>query len=303
MTDALTNEFASLRDWIGRSESRDDVVTAAPVAALAATLDLPAARHAEGDPLPPLWHWLYFLPMAPQAQIGPDGHPVRGGFLPPVPLPRRMWAGSRLEFHRPLRIGERIRRQSTIADVQHKRGRTGDLVFVVVRHDIHGGESLAITEEQQIVYRGAADATARPASAPGGSAGAARVPPTTGAPTPEPRKADWQRVVHPDPVLLFRYSALTFNGHRIHYDRPYAMNQEGYPGLVVHGPLLATLILDGLHRAHPDVRVARFEFRAQRPLFDIADFVVAGARDEAGFALWAAETGGAVAVDARAVPA
>jgi len=240
--------------------------------------------------LPPLWHWLYFLPVARQSQIGADGHPARGGFLPPIALPRRMWAGSRVDFHRPVTIGERIRRESTIADVQHKRGRTGDLVFVVVRHEIHGSGTLAITEEQQIVYRGAVEAPAKPA--------AAAAPPAA-----PPRNADWQRVVHPDPVLLFRYSALTFNGHRIHYDRPYATGEEGYPGLVVHGPLLATLVLDAFHAAHPAVRVGHFEFRAQRPLFDTADFVVAGARDEAGFALWAADTLGNVAVDARAVPA
>jgi len=293
MADIATDDFAALRDWIGRSEKRDDVVTAAPVAALAATLDHAPARHAEGDPLPPLWHWLYFLPMARRSQIGSDGHPVRGGFLPPVPLPRRMWAGSRLTFHRPLTIGEAIQRQSTIADVQHKRGRSGDLVFVVVRHDVHGGDRLAITEEQQIVYRGAGETPSKPAG------GAAAPPPVA----TTPRAGDWTRVVHPDPVLLFRYSALTFNGHRIHYDRPYATGEEGYPGLVVHGPLLATLLLGSLHTANPDIQVARFEFRAQRPLFDTADFVVAGARDGDGFALWAADSHGNVTVDARAVAA
>ena len=283
-----TEEFAALRAWVGRTESRDDVVTAAPAAALAATLDRAPGRYGDGHALPPLWHWLYFLPMAPRSQLGPDGHAARGSFLPPVALPRRMWAGSRLEFHRPLAIGERIRRDSTIADVQHKRGRSGDLVFVVVRHEIRGGGSLAITEEQQIVYRGAGETPARP---PGGAA-----PPAA----PAPRTAEWQHVVHPDPVLLFRYSALTFNGHRIHYDQPYATVVEGYPGLVVHGPLLATLLLDGLTAAKPDIRIARFEFRAQRPLFDTADFVVAGARDEAGWALWAADTAGAIAVEAQA---
>ena len=292
MADLATDDFAALREWIGRSETRDDVVTAAPVAALAATLDHEPASRAPGDPLPPLWHWLYFLPLAPRSHIGSDGHPMRGGFLPPVPLPRRMWAGSRLTFHRPLTIGEAIRRESTIADVQHKRGRSGDLVFVVVRHDIHGSARLAITEEQQIVYRGAGETPSRPGTQPAAAATAAA-----------PRAADWQSVIRPDPVLLFRYSALTFNGHRIHYDRPYATGEEGYPGLVVHGPLLATLLLDRLHTAHPDLQVARFEFRAQRPLFDTADFVVAGARDDSGFALWTADMSGNVSVDARAVAA
>ena len=283
--------FESLRAWIGRQESRDDVVTAAPVAALAATLDHAAPQSGDGDPLPPLWHWLYFLPMPPRSQIGADGHPVRGGFLPPVALPRRMWAGSRLEFHRPLLIGERIRRDSTIADVQHKRGRTGDLVFVVVRHEIHGTGQLAITEEQRIVYRGASSSNSTAEST------AAKATPAA----PPPRPADWQHVVHPDPVLLFRYSALTFNGHRIHYDRPYAISEEGYPGLVVHGPLLATLLLDGLRVNRPDARVAKFEFRAQRPLFDTEDFIVAGALESGAWTLWAAELGGAVAFEARAV--
>jgi len=215
---------------------------------------------------------------------------VRGGFLPPVALPRRMWAGSRLEFHRPLLIGERIRRDSTIADVQHKRGRTGDLVFVVVRHEIHGTGQLAITEEQRIVYRGASSSNSTAEST------AAKATPAA----PPPRPADWQHVVHPDPVLLFRYSALTFNGHRIHYDRPYAISEEGYPGLVVHGPLLATLLLDGLRVNRPDARVAKFEFRAQRPLFDTEDFIVAGALESGAWTLWAAELGGALAFEARA---
>jgi 3-methylfumaryl-CoA hydratase len=292
MAEPTSDEFAALRDWIGRSESRNDLVTAAPVAALAATLDQ-ATASAEGQPLPPLWHWLYFLPTAPHSELGADGHPARGGFLPPVPLPRRMWAGSRITFHDPLTIGERIRRDSTISAVQHKRGRSGDLIFVIVRHEIHGGDRLAITEEQQIVYRAVGEIPAQ-------GAAMRAAPPASDA---VPRAADWQRVVRPDPVLLFRYSALTFNGHRIHYDRPYATGEEGYPGLVVHGPLLATLLLDGLRAARPDVHVSRFEFRAQRPLFDTADFVVAGARSEAGFALWAADTSGRVAVDARAIPA
>jgi len=275
------DDFESLRTWIGRRESSHDVVTAAPVMALAATLDHAAPPCAQGDPLPPLWHWLYFLPIARRSQVGSDGHPMRGNFLPPVSLPRRMWAGSRLTFHRPVTIGERIQRNSTIADVQQKRGRTGDLVFVVVRHEIHAGTALAITEEQQIVYRAAA-------AAPVGST----------APADE-RPADWRRIVHPDPVLLFRYSALTFNGHRIHYDRPYATDEEGYPGLVVHGPLLATLLLDALHAAQPGFAVGTFQFRAQRPLFDTADFVLAGKQATDGaWSLRALDMTGAVAMEA-----
>jgi len=280
-----TNDFEHLAEWVGRQESRDDVIAAAPAVALAATLDLGAAPSAQGDALPPLWHWLYFLPVVRQSQLGPDGHPERGGFLPPVELPRRMWAGSQLVFHHPLSIGERVRRDSMITDVRHKHGRSGHLIFVVVRHEIHGSRGCAITEDQQIVYRGAAG------------------PATTAAVEPQQRTAGWKRVVHPDPVLLFRYSALTFNGHRIHYDRPYAMDAEGYPGLVVHGPLLATLLLDALRDAHPDRTVARFEFRAQRPLFDTADFMVAGTldSDDRTCTLWAADLAGTTAMDAQAI--
>ena len=288
MTDH-SHDFASLRDWIGRQESHDDVVTAAPVAGLAATLDRHDVTTSEGQPLPPLWHWLYFLPSAPQAQLGVDGHPARGGFLPPVPLPRRMWAASKLEFHRPLTIGERIHRVSTITDVQHKQGRSGDLVFVNVRHEIAGSGSAGITEEQQIVYRGA--------PAPGAATAGANAPGAA-------RESAFRQLVRPDPVLLFRYSALTFNGHRIHYDRPYATQAEGYPGLVVHGPLLATLLLEALHRHLPDGRIARFEFRAQRPLFDTDAFVVAGKPEgEGAWALWAADQAGNVAVEGKAATA
>ncbi|MFL6697874.1 MAG: MaoC family dehydratase N-terminal domain-containing protein, partial [Vitreoscilla sp.] len=215
----------ALRGWVGKRETHTDVITAAPIAALAATLDRDDAS-ADAQ-LPPLHHWLYFLPVAPMRQIGDDGHPARGGFLPPVPLPRRMWAAGRLQFHGPLRVGETVTRSSEITDVQAKDGKSGPLVFVTLRHELASGGALAVTEEQDIVYRG------HPLA---GSA-----PPAM---KPAPLEAAWRREIHPDPVLLFRYSALTFNGHRIHYDRPYATGIEGYPGLVVHGPLLATLLAD-----------------------------------------------------------
>ena len=161
-----------------------------------------------------MWHWLYFLPLHRQSELGPDGHAKRGGFLPPVPLPRRMWAGGRFDFRRPLRVGDAIRRTSTIADVSLKEGRTGPLVFVLVRHEVATGEGVALVEEHDIVYRDLPEA---------GEA----------APAPRPARADaaWRRDIHPDDVLLFRYSALTFNGHRIHYDRRYVTEVEGYPGL------------------------------------------------------------------------
>jgi len=255
-------DLQHLRDWIGRSERRSDEVTAVPVAALSATLDRADAEPLPGSDLPPLWHWLYFLPLAPQHEIGPDGHPRRGGFLPPVPLPRRMWAGGRLEFNHPLHVGDEITRSSHITDVNVKTGRSGSLVFVTVRHEISNARGLAISEEHDIVYR---DAPAPDAPAP--------------APQAAPAGEAFSRLITPDPVLLFRYSALTFNGHRIHYDRSYVTEVEGYPGLIVHGPLIATLLLDLLRREMPGARVARFSFKALRPVFDIHSFTVCGKPD------------------------
>jgi 3-methylfumaryl-CoA hydratase len=200
-----------------------------------------------------LWHWLYFLPQHRHSEIGPDGHTRRGGFLPPVPLPRRMWAGGRLQWEvaNPLRVGDALRRVSSIESVIHKRGRSGDLLFVLVRHAIFNDTGLCLTEEHDIVYRAAAQ--------PGEAAPA---------PIAADQSAPWQREVLADAVLLFRYSALTFNSHRIHYDRSYATQEEGYPGLVVHGPLIATLLLDLVRRHLPDATIAQFSFKALRPTFD-----------------------------------
>nr|WP_283949540.1 MaoC family dehydratase N-terminal domain-containing protein [Limobrevibacterium gyesilva] len=267
-----------------------DTATAFPVAALSATLDRDDAKPRPGDVLPPLWHWLYFLPLARHSQLGPDGHPQRGGFLPPVPLPRRMWAGGRFNFRKPLHIGEAITRTSTITDVSMKEGRTGRLVFVLVRHEVAGADGVALTEEHDIVYR---DAPA---------AGEASPPPR-----PAPGGAQWRRDIVPDDVLLFRYSALTFNGHRIHYDRRYVTTAEGYPGLVVHGPLIATLLVDLLRR-HTDAPLAAFRFRAVRPIFDIAPFAVCGAPggdgpDGSKTALWAQDSDGFLCMEAEAVTA
>jgi len=260
-------------------------VTPAPAAALSATLDRDDPPAAPGDPLPPLWHWLYFLPVYRQSELGPDGHPVRGGFLPPVPLPRRMWAGSRLEFHRPIRMGEAITRESSIASVNHKDGRTGPLVFVVVKHQISGSDGPSVTEQHDIVYRGntqPGESAPEPPAAPGSAA--------------------WERTIVPDDVLLFRYSALTFNGHRIHYDRRYATEVEGYPGLVVHGPLLATLLTDLVRRNLPQAQITSFTFRAVSPIFDTAPFSVCGAPagDGSSVHLWARNARGGLAMDATA---
>lgn len=253
--DAAT--LARLQAWIGRTETLTDDIVCAPVRALSATLDRDDALPAPGTPLPALWHWLYFLPQHRQSEIGPDGHAKRGGFLPPVPLPRRMWAGGRLQWQpeNPLVVGDAVQRISTIESVTHKSGRSGDLLFVLVKHAVHNARGLALTEEHDIVYRAAAQATDP-------------VP----APVAAVQGAAWQREVVPDDVLLFRYSALTFNGHRIHYDRKYVTEVEGYPGLIVHGPLIATLLVDLVRRHAPDAFIRRFDFKAVRPTFDLHPF-------------------------------
>ncbi|WP_077036530.1 MaoC family dehydratase N-terminal domain-containing protein [Pelomonas sp. KK5] len=280
----------NLTDWIGRSETLQDRIAPTPITALRATLDHPAAAIEAGSLLPPLWHWLYFLPMHRQSEIGADGHAKRGGFLPPVPLPRRMWAGSQFEFHAPVRVGDRVSRTSTIADVKSKTGRTGTLVFVKVRHELRCNDDTrpALTEHHDIVYREAqrADDVAPPPQAA-----------ATG--------AVWQRQIVPDDVLLFRYSALTFNGHRIHYDRKYVTEVEGYPGLIVHGPLIATLLMDLLRHNLPDADVASFQFKAVRPTFDLHPFRVNGQpslSDGSGktVRLWAQDHEGWLTMDATA---
>jgi 3-methylfumaryl-CoA hydratase len=254
--------LAHLQSWVGKTETTGDDITSAPVRALSATLDRDDSAPVAGSTvLPPLWHWLYFLPQQRQSEIGPDGHPKRGGFLPPVPLPRRMWAGGRLRWlpENPLLVGQTVRRVSSIASVTHKAGRTGDLLFVLVKHEVHNSNGLALTEEHDIVYRAAAQ--------PGDP-----VPP----PVAAEQGAAWQREIVPDDVLLFRYSALTFNGHRIHYDRRYVTEVEGYPGLIVHGPLIATLLADLLRRHVPDAFVKGFNFKVVRPTFDLHPFRLNG---------------------------
>ena len=274
-------QLAHLRTWVGKSQSTPDLITPAPVRSLSATFDRDDAAPVAGTELPPLWHWLYFLPHAKQSEIGPDGHPTRGGFLPPVPLPRRMWAGGRLiwETANPLAVGQEVERVSTIKSVSHKAGRSGELLFVVVEHRYSNANGLALTEEHDIVFREAAE---------------------PGAPEPTPQKPPlageeaWSRTIVPDDVLLFRYSALTFNGHRIHYDRKYVTEVEGYPGLIVHGPLIATLLQDVLRRNLPDAKVRKFAFKAVRPTFDLNAFSVQGkpSADGKTVELWAQDHDG-----------
>lgn len=275
----------SLRGWIGKTQSRDDVVSPGPVAALSATLDRNDPRPKAGDPLPLLWHWLYFLPVHRQSELGPDGHVRLGGFLPPVPLSRRMYAGGRVESHRPLRVGDSVSRLSRIEDVTYKEGRSGPLVFVKVRHQISNGDGLALIEDQDIVYRDH--------SKPGES---------VSQPTRTLEHANWTREVRPDEVLLFRYSALTFNGHRIHYDRHFTTTAQGYPGLVVHGPLLATLLADLVRNNLPKADVSAFSFRAVAPLFDTEPFRVCGRLDDQRTVkLWAEGPDHVLAVEAVAM--
>jgi 3-methylfumaryl-CoA hydratase len=247
--------LAHLQSWQGKSEATPDTATAAPVRALSATLDRDDPAPVPGTPVPPLWHWLYFLPHARQSEIGPDGHPKRGGFLPPVPLPRRMWAGGRLRWETGnlLQVGQALERLSTIRSVTHKAGRSGELLFVLVEHRFSNANGLSLTEEHDI-------------------------------------------------VLLFRYSALTFNGHRIHYDRQYVTQVEGYPGLIVHGPLIATLLVDLLRRSLPGAQVAAFDFKAVRPTFDLHPFSVHGKPREDGrtIDLWAQDHEGFLTMQATA---
>jgi 3-methylfumaryl-CoA hydratase len=272
---------AAYQSWVGRWETAADIAAPGPLARLAALLDHDQPPWPAGS-LPPLAHWLYFLPSARQSLIDADGHPQRGGLLPPVPLPRRMWAGGRLRFIAPIAIGAAMTRRSTVLSVVPKAGKSGQMVFVTLRHEVFCEDRLAVSEEQDIVYRERA------------SAGSAAAPAAPVAAIP----FDARRAVMPDPVLLFRFSALTFNAHRIHYDRDYARDVESYQGLVVHGPLIATLLVDHYLRHHPGQPISRFQFRAQNPLFDTAPFSLFLAAETDRVNLWAAEDDKPVAMTA-----
>ena len=269
--------------WIGRIDTVADLVTASAVSGMSATLDRDDPPPRDGDPLPPLWHFMLFASKARQSELGPDGHPTRVGFMPPIALPRRMFAGARYRFHQPVHVGEQVRRDAEIIDIAHKTGKTGELVFVKIKYAISGGNGLAIEEEHDVVYRG----TTAPAQGARGE-------------HPEPTGAEWRATVTPDPVLLFRYSALTFNSHRIHYDRTYTTEQEGYPGLVVHGPLIATALVELARRETGDRPLASFAFTAKRALFDLDPFETVGGleRDGSGFWARAVDHQGALAMDA-----
>ena len=272
---------AQLTDWISKQETRDDTLAVQPARFMQATLDQAPSLRA-GDALPPLWHWLYFLDAKPLSELGRDAHPKKGGFLPPVPLPRRMWAGGRLQFHAPLVLGEAAQKTSTIKSVVEKSGKSGPLCFVTVEHLIHQHGALALREEHDIVYRSDPDADA-----------------PQPAPPPAPASPEFSRIVQPSEVMLFRYSALTFNGHRIHYDVDYARSVEGYDGLVFHGPLTATL-LAALAEAQSGQTLTSFAFTARAPLAGMTPFELQGRGADDDMSLWAKRADGACAMEAVA---
>jgi len=279
-------EFAQLQQWIGRQQQASDEVTLPLVERLAATLDIAPISRKRGEPIPEGWYSVLFGPTERQSGLAVDGHPAKGQFLPPVPLPRRMFAGRRVQFLDALRIGDEVNRVSRIERIEPKQGRSGQMCFVTTRHEMSTSRGMAVVEEQDLVYREdiKPDATKREA-----------------APAQASGPANWSRSLAVDEAMLFRYSALTFNSHRIHYDRRYAQDEEGYAGLVVHGPLVATFLVDLVHREIPGARLASFEFRGVRPLLDTASFKVCGRRVADGsISLWAQDAEGRIATRAAA---
>ncbi|WP_255440672.1 MaoC family dehydratase N-terminal domain-containing protein [Paracoccus sp. MC1854] len=270
-----------LRGWIGSKEIKSEAVTPALVERFNTTFGR-TGDTAPGAPAPVMIHLCLAPPAAPIDQLGPDGHPARGGFLPPVPLPRRMWAGGSFSFHDDIRIGETVTRRSTIRDVAVKQGRTGPLCFVTVEHRIESDSRHVLTERQDIVYRDL-DAASSPPKAP-----------------PPPAPEGTHRItVEPTAPLLFRYSALTFNGHRIHYDAPYTREVEGYPGLIVHGPLQASQLVHLAEKTRGHVPKT-FDFRSLSTIFDTADYSLNATADGEALNLWTAQADGPVAMQARA---
>jgi 3-methylfumaryl-CoA hydratase len=265
-----------LRQWIGRTTEASDIVTAQLVKGLRATLFMEIGEPKPGDPAPWTVHWCLAQPVFPMSALSQDGHPTRGGFLPPVPLPRRMWAGGELEFFESLRVGDQMTRTSRISDVTMKTGSTGVLCFVSVEHLITTSRGTAIRERQDIVYRDVAPAQS---SAPA-------------KPAAPPPSAQHRESHMADPVLLFRYSALTFNGHRIHYDRDYVTKVEGYPGLVFHGPLQAAFIVEFAAKLHGGKPPGKFSYRGLQPLFEGSEFSINANDTGAGMDLWTANSAG-----------
>lgn len=271
------------REWIGREQVVEDAMDPARAQALHATLERPGVPPAAGDPLPPLWHWIYFWSIAAMAELGPDGHLALGRYLPDMGLPRRMFAGSRFTFHRSPILGTPAERRSTIADVVPKEGRSGPLAFVTVQHRLSDADGLCVEEQQDLVFRSA--------QKPGVKSVPSKPLPSNG--------PAWCRRVTPDPVLLFRYSALTFNGHRIHYDRDFACGTEGYPGLVVHGPLLGLMMCQLAMDQNGPRQPAGYRFRLSQPIFAHQKFTVAGSPLGGGgeAELWVQNEEGALAAE------
>ena len=264
-----------LRQWIGRSTQASDIVTAQAVKALRATLFLEIGEPKPGDAAPFTMHWCLAPAVFPMSELGPDGHPSRGGFLPPVPLPRRMWAGGELEFFDTLRVGDEVTRTSRIAEVTMKTGSTGVLCFVSVDHMVTTPRGTAIRERQDIVYRDVPTNSSAPAK-----------------PAAPPPVAQHRETHMADTVLLFRYSALTFNGHRIHYDRDYVTKVEGYPGLIFHGPMQAALLVEFSAKLHGGTAPGKFSYRGVQPLFEGSEFSVNASNGDAGMELWTANAQG-----------
>lgn len=286
----------SIEQWVGRSQSIIEVIHGVQVRQLAATLNDSARLAApDGAPLPAGWHWAYFNPLEIQSRLGEDGHPQRGDFLPPVSLPRRMWAGSRLKWTRAFRVGSSVTRQSRVDKVERKTGRSGDMVFVTLAHQYRDAEGMVLQEEHDIVYRDWPTPAEKAALAELGERALAGEHVLT-------RAGSHQERVNADPVMLFRYSAATFNGHRIHYDRDYCRSVEGYPGLVVHGPLIATLLLGFVEHTVAKGRfIESFEFRAMRPTFDLSPLHLhALARNDGNsMDVWSTNNVGEVGLDAQ----
>jgi 3-methylfumaryl-CoA hydratase len=285
MTTATVN-LDELKTHLGRKQTATDVLHAGPANRLRLALSRPEPELQDGDPLPPAWLALYFLPRFGPDALRPDGAPGDTGVVPTMPLPRRMFAGERQRFHRPLRIGEPVRRETELADISIKSGGTGTLVFATVLSRVFGPDGLAMEEERRTVFREEIKAGERN-QAPRRD--------------PAPSEVPWRRRVTTDPVLLFRFSALTFNSHRIHYDRPWAMEVEGYPGLVVHGPLTTTLLIDFARDSNPGRTIRGYSTQARAPLFDTAPFELRGrpSADGKGGELWAVTPEGTVAMSAE----
>ncbi len=280
----MNTQEKPLSDWVGSKEMREDLIAMAPVLGVSALLNRDSASVKAGSPLPALWHWFYFLPQVPTRQIASDGHPQRGGFLPPVDLPRRMFAGSRMEIVNPLIVGDPATRVGTVINVNEKSGRSGKLVFVTVEYLIYQQDTLCIREEQDIVYKEAGGQVPKPV-------------PLDEWPPLQP--GSWSQIVEPSEVLLFRFSALTFNAHRIHYDRPYAIREEGYPGLVFHGPFTALLLAE-LAASNSNRPIKAFSFQGRAPLFDLFPFRLIGSTIDNEVKLEAQSPTGTTAMTAKA---